>query len=551
MTTTPNCQTIESAVLAEFPDAQFGRYNCFAGDVEFITRQGIRTFEDVAGETVTVMAQRRGGGGWVAAPVKLFGEQLTYTITLASSGRTKQLRATSGHRWFVGGKETTTAGLVEGDWLDSVYYRRPTERNVSSVGVQWGLVFGDGTVASRSTRAFIATSQVDTLLPYFGNPRIYKIPDGVLVGDLPYQWKRTMPDIGENQSIIAGFIAGYIAADGRVGANGAVDLYSANPAHLEQVCDLAMSIGIATRPLSVVERLGYGDVPTPMYNLRFVNWTFPPELLIRPEHRGRITARPTRPSRWRVVSVEPYKVEPVFCAVVPEYENFALVDNILTGNCRHIGSNPLRSWSQHAGSEPDRRYFGNALDITHKDWGYTVNFAHTFWLSRVYRFIRNDYPALVDQLLGPGDPGHANHVHVSTWPKMKSNWWYRPPCKGGTLIVIYEDGTKGDTFGDTAPPPPPPTLEYHMAYADTLTTEEWVSTLRPEDITQLFALGVHTGDADFWTSKLAAHPNPDDALAWENFRRTTSARIGFWQPEGTSVQGSPSSYQITGKITPT
>ncbi len=127
-------------------------------------------------------------------------------------------------------------------------------------------------------------------------------------------------------------------------------------------------------------------------------------------------------------------------------------------NCRHISSNPMRSWSQHAGSEPDRGYFGNALDITHKDWGYTVNFAHTFWLSRVYRFIRNEFPNLVDQLLGPGDKGHANHVHVSTWPKMKSNWWYRPPCKGGTLIVIYEDGTTGGTFGDVVPPPPPPII---------------------------------------------------------------------------------------------
>ena len=363
MAATPHCQFIESEVLTVFPDARFGRYTCFAGDVEFITKQGSRTFEDAAGETVTVMSQRRGGGGWIDAPIEPFGEQLTYIITLASSGRTKQIRATGDHRWFLRGKETTTLRLVGGDWLNGVYYRRPAQRNVSSVGVQWGLVFGDGTVANRSTRAFIANDQIDTLLPYFGNPRVYKTPDGILISDLPDQWKRTMPNTGENQSIIAGFIAGYIAADGRVGENGAVDLYSANPEHLEQVRDLAMSIGIATRPLSVVERVGYGDVPTPMYNLRFVNWTFPPELLIRPEHRGRITAHPTRPSRWRVVSVQPHEVEPVFCAVVPEYENFALADNILTGNCRHIGSNPLRPWSQHAGSESNL-YFGNALDIT-------------------------------------------------------------------------------------------------------------------------------------------------------------------------------------------
>lgn len=220
-------------------------------------------------------------------------------------------------------------------------------------------------------------------------------------------------------------------------------------------------------------------------------------------------------------------------------------------NCRHIGSNPLRSWSQHAGSEPARSYFGNALDISHQAFGSTVTVAHTVWLRKVYALL--DSFGIVDQLLGPGDAGHANHVHVSTWPKMKSNFWYQPPCKGGTLIVIYEDGTTGDTFGDAVPPPPPPRMEaLHMAYADTLTLDEWVSTLRPADIDQLFALGVHTGNADHWKRLLAAHPNPPDAGSWENFRRTTSARIGFWQPEGAAAgAATPSSYQITGDIVPT
>ena len=134
-------------------------------------------------------------------------------------------------------------------------------------------------------------------------------------------------------------------------------------------------------------------------------------------------------------------------------------------NCRHIGSNPLRSWSQHAGSEPDRRYFGNALDIWHKDHkpaGKPADSspAHQTWLRAVRAFITLNYGVLIDQMLGPGDnKAHGNHIHMSTFPKMKSSWWYRPPCKGGTLIVIYEDGTTGNTFGD----PPPPIMEDDMA----------------------------------------------------------------------------------------
>ena len=127
-------------------------------------------------------------------------------------------------------------------------------------------------------------------------------------------------------------------------------------------------------------------------------------------------------------------------------------------NCRHISSNPLRPWSQHAGSESNR-YFGNALDITHQAFGYNVTAVHTAWLRTVYGFLRTTFPDLVDQLLGPGDRGHSDHVHVSTWPKMRSSFWYRPPCKGGKLVVIYEDGTTGNTFGDTPSPPPPPEEE--------------------------------------------------------------------------------------------
>ncbi len=228
-------------------------------------------------------------------------------------------------------------------------------------------------------------------------------------------------------------------------------------------------------------------------------------------------------------------------------------------NCRHIGSNPLRSWSQHAGSEPARKYFGNAIDIWHVDHkpaGKPADSspAHQVWLRAVRAFITLNYAPIVDQMLGPGDnAAHANHIHMSTWPKMKSNWWYTPPCKGGKLIVINEDGTTGDTFGDVVPPPPPPTMELlHMAYADTLNLDDWVATLRPEDIDRLFDLGVHTGDRTHWKALLARHPNPADAGSWEGFRRTTSARIGFWQPEGGAGAASrPSSYRIVGDITPT
>jgi len=164
-------------------------------------------------------------------------------------------------------------------------------------------------------------------------------------------------------------------------------------------------------------------------------------------------------------------------------------------NCRHIGSNPLRSWSQHAGSEPARKYFGNALDIwhvDHKSSGKPADSspAHQAWLRKVYGFLRS--LDIVDQLLGVGDKGHDNHVHVSTWPKMKSNFWYKPPCKGGTLVVIYEDDTTGDTFGDTVPPPPPPNKEEEVDYRNI------INRIGQDKLEELRLAGRWSGETAFY-----------------------------------------------------
>jgi len=212
-------------------------------------------------------------------------------------------------------------------------------------------------------------------------------------------------------------------------------------------------------------------------------------------------------------------------------------------NCRHISSNPMRPWSQHAASEPAFNYRSNALDI----------FAATVTLDQIAAYLNAHRSRLSIRQTLWRVRSHFDHIHVDCWPKMYDRFWYTPPCKGGKLITVNKDGSRGTTFGNVVPPPLPPTLEaLHMAYADTLDLDEWVSTLRADDIDQLFDLGVHSGDAGHWKTLLARHPNQDDSDSWENFRRTTSARIGFWQPEGagTIVQDA-SSYKLIGDITPT
>ncbi len=124
-------------------------------------------------------------------------------------------------------------------------------------------------------------------------------------------------------------------------------------------------------------------------------------------------------------------------------------------NCRLIGSGSR--WSQHAASEPAKRYFGNGSDVTHQKYGYSSHPLHQIWLLRVKAFIKAKFPDTVRLLLAPGNRNHADHLHFDCWPKMKDTVDYVPPCKGGTLVVVYADGSTAATFGElTTPPPPPP-----------------------------------------------------------------------------------------------
>lgn len=106
-------------------------------------------------------------------------------------------------------------------------------------------------------------------------------------------------------------------------------------------------------------------------------------------------------------------------------------------NCRHIGSNPLKRWSQHAASEPDTNYYTNALDV----------YGSIDDLDEVAAWLKRD--PNVRQVLWRGVPGHfPHHLHVDCYPKMQDRPNYVPPCKGGELEVVYRDGTTGTTFGE-------------------------------------------------------------------------------------------------------
>ena len=121
-------------------------------------------------------------------------------------------------------------------------------------------------------------------------------------------------------------------------------------------------------------------------------------------------------------------------------------------NCRHIGSNPRRPWSQHAGSQkaPDGTvliYRSNALDVMRLPGDTIAQPGTPHQLDAIYRWLVTNRERLGIRSILWRVSGHWDHIHVDFHPRMYDAPSYVPPCAGGTrLIVIYPDGTRDDKF---------------------------------------------------------------------------------------------------------
>lgn len=328
-------------------------FKCISGETLVKTIDGERPIKDLAGGRATLLD---GNGKWVDAPVREFGQERLYRVTLSRNGVRKEVYTTADHRWyrrangsFQKGKgvdliETTTADLRPKQRIPSVWAMTRTGRtSISRTGVQAGFVFGDGTRTEHGSVAYFCGPKDEALLPWFEPLPVIRRADRAEVREgLPRSW-RSLPSLDEGQSYLWGWLAGYFAADGCVADNGHATLACADRSTLEFVTAVCDRLGIATYTLGSRSRVGRsGDGPaveaTEIHSLSFRGSTLTPEFFLIPLHRERYeTAMATRRyerTHWWVTSVEETdRFETVYCAEVPTTNSFVLEGNILTGNC--------------------------------------------------------------------------------------------------------------------------------------------------------------------------------------------------------------------------
>lgn len=136
--------------------------------------------------------------------------------------------------------------------------------------------------------------------------------NGIGIGSLPKVWK-TYPDLEEARSYLAGWLAGYIAADGSVSSNGTVTLYSTDRNHLAYTARVANRLGITTYDVGEYERtislpgnyVKNGNKQT-IYHLPFARSSMDEKYILLSTHKNNHEKRNNSLDmvRWRVDSVE-------------------------------------------------------------------------------------------------------------------------------------------------------------------------------------------------------------------------------------------------------
>lgn len=318
--------------------------NCYEGDTKFITRRGIKTLREMAGSSTVVLTTK---GRWAHASIRSFGVQPLFKVTVKRGKQVKELHATADHAWRVvgnGGQPVRTLDLAPGNVLPQVFGYGISRTPLSLAGIQHGIVFGDGCVTKdeygfNTAHVVLCGDKDKQLLKYFeGYARHEDANGNIVVTGLPRRYKQP-PSLEEDRSYLYGWLAGYFAADGCVSDRGVASLTSSVLSNLELIRNVCYIIGVGTYSIqSKIRTTNYKADEHQIFWINFIKDTLEADLFLIESHRQRFQERQKgqrrKPLQWKIVSVErTERVEEVFCAVVPETHEFALEDNILTGNC--------------------------------------------------------------------------------------------------------------------------------------------------------------------------------------------------------------------------
>src|SRR4051812_19549701 len=314
--------------------------DCFAGDEQLLTRYGPRTFAELENTSCRVLTD----DGFQPAVVKRFRRKPLVEVELAPAfeerdryGGTRlttrnisryrrTVQATATHSWFLVGGERTSS-LEAGQFVPSATLTPKREGESYRLGVLHGLVFGDGAWNKQEIKSGdhlhyvqLYGEKVARFREFFEqvnfSPSLDVHPGyaGTGVVRAGTNLKRALPSDADPE-YIAGFVDGWLAADGDAVKAGSVRLRSIQHEALDWLATVAPVAGYVV--------VGSGQESSVETNFavrsRPIQWLY----------------LATRETSWRVMRVSELAQDAAdtYCAVVPGKHAFTLSGGVYTGNC--------------------------------------------------------------------------------------------------------------------------------------------------------------------------------------------------------------------------
>lgn len=312
--------------------------NCFTGDTIIMTDRGLMSLLNcyIGSSKLKVLSN----GAWREAEVKYFGEQEVKLLTLRRGKTTRTFRVTGNHQWFVKNKKGKTSlkqtdELCVGDIIPTEVLKCYRTYKPNPVGVAHGFFTGDGDHVDKKNLRINICKGKEELLPYFTPDTIGHSGDTITISSMP-KFFLSYPDLSESKSYLYGWLAGYFAADGSIDLRGSCVICSTNKLDLKYVQNVLCILGIPCEEIREQTRVSnlngkLGTIFILNLNKKYLNENF----FIRKEHRDRFINNPfKKDNEWRVDNLEYTGSKcPVYCAVVPGTQSFALEGGIKTHNC--------------------------------------------------------------------------------------------------------------------------------------------------------------------------------------------------------------------------
>jgi NAD-dependent dihydropyrimidine dehydrogenase PreA subunit len=313
--------------------------DCFAPTEQFFTPYGLRTFAEMENRSCRVLTD----DGFKPAYVRRFRRKPLVEIELApafeerdryggmrlttrnASRFRRTVEATATHTWVLADGQKTDE-LAVGQFVPATRVAPRRENDSYRNGVLHGLVFGDG-AWNRTDRSGehlhyvqLFGVRVARFRDFFDQVNfslgldIHPGYSGTGVVRAPVNLKRSLPSDGDAE-YIAGFVEGWLAADGDPVRAGSWRLRSIEHEALDWVARVA--------PLAGYVVVGSGEESSMETNYgrrsRPIRWLY----------------LATRATYWRVMSMTRVEQDDdhVYCAVVPGKHALTLAGGIATGNC--------------------------------------------------------------------------------------------------------------------------------------------------------------------------------------------------------------------------